>query len=205
MKKLLFLTVIVAAFSAPLLAQPSMELTPTFGYVFGGSFDELTAPGLGNVSVDVEDSESYGLIFDIGSPANQFEFTWMRQETNLATNADEFPSFDYQSDNYQLGFIHNFHAGEPTTPFFIASMGWTDFDIAGQSSDERFSVAIGGGVKHYFNERIGVRAQARWIPTYVNTDDAYVVCDPWGFCYAVGDDNYLYQTEISLGLVIKIR
>lgn len=196
--------ILLAGVAMPAFAQPSIEITPTIGYVFGGSFDELIAPGLGNASVNIDDSESYGLIFDIGNDRNAFEFTWMHQSTDLSTNSEAFPLFDYASDNFQFGYLYYFSDGA-TKPFMNFSLGWTDFDIDGQDGDSRFSGAIGAGVSHYFNDRFGLRFQARWIPTYVNTDEAYIVCDPFGYCWAVGDDNYLYQTEVSLGLIIKIR
>lgn len=205
MRNVIASIILLAAVATPALAQPSIEITPTLGYVFGGSFDELLAPGLGNTSVDIEDSESYGLIFGIGSERNAFEFTWMHQSSELSASSAALPIFDYKSDNFQFGYTYFFTEGT-TKPFMTFSLGWTDFDIGGQDGDSRFSGAIGGGINHYFNDRIGIRAQARWIPTYVNTDDAYIVCDPfYGFCYEVGDDNYLYQTEVSLGLIIKIR
>jgi len=197
---------ILLLLALPLAAQPKMELTPFIGYTFGGSFDELGVSDATVESVNVNDSTSYGLIFDIGNENGAFEFTWSRLETDLEGRGGVADGLkvDYSQDNFQFGYIGYFGGDSPETKaFWTGSLGFTDFDVAGQSSDTKFSAALGVGLRHDFNDRIGVRVQARWIPSYINTDDVGVVCDPY-FCYTVGDDNYLYQTEVSAGLVFKL-
>ncbi|MFA6957304.1 MAG: hypothetical protein WC538_15645 [Thermoanaerobaculia bacterium] len=197
---------VLLCLSLPLAAQPIMEITPTVGYTFGGSFDELGLPDSVVESVDVNDNTSYGLIFDIGNENGAFEVTWSHLSSELEGNggAADGVLLDYSSDNFQFGYVGYFGGDGPETKaFWNASLGFTDLNLADQESDTKFSAALGIGMKHQFNDRIGIRVQARWIPTYINTDDAYVVCDPY-FCYTVGDDNYLYQTEVSAGLVIRL-
>ena len=195
---------LIASLALPLSGQ-IIEITPTVGYTFGDTFDEIAAPGFGDAEIKIEDGQSFGLIFDVGSPRTAFEFTWLHTSTELTTTVGALPEFDYDSDNFQFGVVYYFNERSKTRPFVNGGIGWTDFDIDGQDGDSRFSMSLGGGVSHYFSDRIGIRAQARWIPTYINTDDPYVVCDPFGFCYAVGDDNYLYQVDASVGLVIRVR
>jgi len=203
---LLLVLGILLFIALPLGAQPVMEITPTFGYTFGGSFDELGLPDSVVESVNVNDNASYGLIFDIGNENGAFEITWSRLDSDLEGRggAADGVKLDYSQDNFQFGYVGYFGGDGPETKaFWNASLGFTDFDIAGQSSDTKFSAALGIGLKHQFNDRIGVRVGARWMPTYINTDDAYLVCDPY-FCYTVGDDNYIYQTELTAGLVIRL-
>lgn len=206
MRQTVFLAFGILLFIAqPLSAQPAMELTPFVGYTMGGGFDELGLPDAAVESVDIKDAASYGLIFDIGNRSGAFEVTWSHLESDLEGRggAAEGVLLDYSSDNVQFGFIGYFAGTENSTWFYNAGLGFTSLDIANQESDSQFSVSLGGGYKHMFNDRLGLRLQARWIPTYVNSDDPYVICDPF-FCYTVADDNYLYQTEVSAGLVIRL-
>ena len=202
-----FLLAVVVILALPLGAQPVFEVTPFLGYSFGSSFDEIGYDNGVIDSVDVADSETYGLIFNAGTDRGGFEFTWSHQGSELEVDgvvgASEDPTFDFSSDNFQFGGIYYFGQNSKTRPYVNGGLGFAMLDLGDSESDERFSWSIGGGIRHDFNDRIGVRLQARWVPTYINSDDAYVVCDPW-FCYTVADDNYLYQTEIAAGVVIKL-
>jgi len=63
----------------------------------------------------------------------------------------------------------------------------------------RFSGNIGGGVKYFFSDRIGVRAEGRLYGTYINSDIAW--CDPL-WCY--GTRNELWQFDVAVGLIIRL-
>lgn len=207
MRKTLLFILGITLLALPLAAQPVMELTPMIGYTLGGSFDEFGLPDSVIESANINDGMSYGLIFGIGSEANQFEINWTRHDSDVEGHGGQAEGIktDYTNDNFQFGWTGYAMVDGPTKPFLNVGLGFSDISIGGESGDTRFSWALGAGVKHDLNDRLALRAQVRWIPTYVNTDDAYVVCDPWyGFCYTVGDDNYINQTEIAAGLVIKL-
>jgi hypothetical protein len=207
MRQTVLIAIAVLLFiTLPVSAQPVIEITPFFGYTLGGSFDELGVPNSVAGSVSVEDNTSYGLIFDIGNENGAFEVTWSKFDSDMNGHGGsaEGVKLDYSSNNYQFGYVGYFGGDGPETKaFWNVGLGFTDISVGGKSGDSRFSGALGLGLKHQFNDRIGVRLQARWIPTYVNSDDAYVVCDPF-YCYTVADDNYINQTEISAGLVFRL-
>ena len=64
----------------------------------------------------------------------------------------------------------------------------------------RFSSTWAGGVKVNATERIGLRFEARWTPTYIKSDATGWWCDPFWGCYVVGNAQYSNQFELSGGL-----
>ena len=63
--------------------------------------------------------------------------------------------------------------------------------------------AIGAGVKVEASEKIGLKIQGKYNPTYLDEDYGGVWCDPF-YCYQVSDPDYLDQGEFSAGLTYKL-
>jgi len=185
-----------------------IELTPFYGYTFGGQFDDL--PGIEDF--EIRDGDSYGATFGFMTSAEtQVEVLWSHQDTDLRVNP--FGPFrgsilgstlGMTVDQYHIGGLYLPYTGDHALrPFVSASVGVTVFNPDGLNSEGKFSFSLGGGLKYYVGERLGFRLQARWTPTYVNSTDVGVFCDPFGFCYVLEDSNFVNQVEASAGVIIK--
>jgi hypothetical protein len=190
---------------APLLAQnrPAVEVTPFFGYTFGGNFDVFDFE-LGQVTFEVDDSQSYGVIVDFPlSPNFQIEAMVFRQASALTIDEGIFgPSFevsDMNIDHFEAGVLWQGAWGQ-VRPFFTGGMGlaYLDPEVPSLDSEARFAFNFGGGVKTMFNENFGLRAEARWLLVTLPEDDNDPNC-----CYYdyYGDGDVLSQGHFSLGLI----
>ena len=179
-----------------------LELTPFVGTRVGGDFDDIQTPLINDVEID--DGASFGLVFDVGFGENwQLEFLGSSQATELIAEGTISGKVDIDVNHYHVGGAYQFRDSlEPLRPFVAFSLGATQFDPDGAlDSESKFSFSLGGGVKYHFNDRLGVRVQGRFTSTEINDDDE-VFCDPF-VCYVVEDTNFLNQTELSAGLVIR--
>jgi opacity protein-like surface antigen len=199
------------ALAACLLAVPSaaladgdyrFELTPHVSYHFGGSFDAPAAAPFG--TLDLDEGMAWGVIFDIPLSNNlQLELLYNRQETDLFANGgilgpDHKFSHDLEIVYAHLGLLAQF--GRPAvTPYFVVSAGLTRFDssFVGARSDTRFSASLGGGVKLFFTDHIGLRFEGRGFWTKVDSD-SFACSD--GECFDVED--HLSQGQATVGLIL---
>jgi hypothetical protein len=201
--KYLKLMMLVLLGSTVIAGAAEIELTPFYGYTFGGDFDDLP----NSTELEIDDGESFGLTLGfMTSPTTQIELLWNRQETDLNVSVGNVagPTFGLTVDQYHIGGLYlPTSMNDAVQPFVSFSLGVTVFDPSGRSSEDKFSVSLGGGVKYALGERLGLRLQARWTPTYVNSTADGVFCDPFGFCYVLEDSNYVHQFDASVGLIIK--
>lgn len=179
------------------------ELTPRVGYNFGGTLSGDNALGF-NSDLEAKDSPSYGVSFDIPlSRHMQLELLASRQSTELNFDEGLFgPDFnvaDFDVTYYHVGILWQGDSGR-VVPFFVASAGIGELDpqIVGATSESRFSVSLGGGVKVFFDpeQHIGLRLEGRgfWTDLGENRwrDDNHH--DWW-------DDSYTYNNDFSQGQV----
>jgi hypothetical protein len=73
-------------------------------------------------------------------------------------------------------------------------------DIDGNT---QFSTTWGAGVKVYFNQNVGAKFTARWVPTYIKSDAEGYWCDPFYGCWVLGDPDYSHQFDLAGGLTFK--
>ena len=76
-------------------------------------------------------------------------------------------------------------------------------DISGAGAENKFSGSIGGGVKIFFTDNIGLRLEGRgfWTLLDGNNDD-YHYDDCWDCSYDYGYSNTFDQGQASAGLII---
>lgn len=196
------------AFAAvPALAQDGyrFELTPQIQYRFGGTISgENNA--ITDADLDVNESAGYGITFDIPlSRGIQLELLASHQPTELRFDEGVFGgSFDVADIDityYHVGVLFQ-GTGPKVSPFFVASAGGTHLnpDVPGASSEDRFSLSLGGGVKIFFTDNIGMRFEGRGFWTAI--DDGSGDYDCHHGCY--WDDYYredLTQGMASAGLI----
>jgi hypothetical protein len=196
---------IAVAFTPGALADDKFEITPFVGYRFGGDFDNLNDPNSRFRAVDVDDSEAYGLIFDINmGESAQIELSWARQDTSLTAKQYSGPNVDLTDttvDYWHVGGNLLFGDSLDEARGFLAfSIGGTHVSPQDFSGETRFSFGFGGGAKFYLSDLIGIRVQGKLLSTYINSSTSWW-CS-FG-CWTVSTGNYLLQAEIDAGLIFR--
>ncbi len=183
------------------------EFTPTASYRFGGTLYAGESSLFTN-DVKVKDSSAYGLTFDIPLASNiQLELLANRQSSTLRFDQGLFGGTSNVADidvsYYHVGVLWQWGDG-PVVPFVVASLGDTNLnpDVPGASSNDRFSASLGGGVKVFFNDNIGLRFEGRgfWTDVGGSNNNRH----RRDSCYY--NDNYCYgnnfsQGQASIGLI----
>lgn len=188
------------------------ELTPTVGYRFGGTAS--TSYSVFIESVEVSPALSFGLTLEYAlSPRASLEFIWSHQDTELKLNYRQTPPAGYTErlthlnvDTFQIGGLWQFGTyGDSFRPYLDFLLGMSILTPAPQFSTlTRFSGSVGGGVKYFHSDKLGLRLGLRFMPIYVNsTSSGYGYCDPWYGCYTYYDSNYINQFDAYTGLTFR--
>ena len=199
MKNAIFVILATAALLVPSAADAGeFEITPFIGYQFGGSLD-VNFEGSRH-SVSINDDVNYGLMLNLGlSDAMQLELLYNTQDTSA--DAREFNnSLDITIDYWQLSVLWDFDPyDDDFSPYVVFGLGGTWMRPDGYSSVSKFSGNIGGGIKYFFSDRVGVRLEGRLYGTYINTQTTW--CDPF-YCYGTAND--LWQFDVAAGLIFRL-
>ncbi len=147
----------------------NFEITPFAGYTWGGQFtDSVTG-----VALQVDETNSYGLMLDIKQDEQgQIELYFSRQPTRLKRDRGALtgdPLFNLDIDYYHIGGTYGTNSGS-VRPFMVGTLGVTHMDPSGPGLDSltKFSLSLGGGVKLFVTDRIGLRFDGRWFGTLFN-------------------------------------
>jgi hypothetical protein len=101
--------------------------------------------------------------------------------------------------NLQGAVLYHFGSADAhLRPFFLAGLGATLFSGDDLESETKLSFGVGGGIKHFLWNAIGVRAHVRYKVTMLNDEDSADFCDPFGFCAGA-----LHQFEVAAGGVVR--
>jgi hypothetical protein len=88
-------------------------------------------------------------------------------------------------------------------PFIAGGISFMHDSNSGNNSNKTsFSNGLGGGVKYHLTRHIGLRGDARWVPTCGNKTPG-VTCDPFGFCTPCRVSNYLERGNFTGGLIFR--
>jgi hypothetical protein len=209
-KSLGMIAVFIVCGSLHAMAQNRYELTPFFGIIESGGFKILNQS---LVRLDVESSINWGVTF--GRRLNSYmqaELFFSRQENSAingvlsvkpAGSNGSVRFFGAKVDQYHVNILYHFgEEGDKWRPYMLAGVGGTTLRPDGPASKTRFSFGVGGGIKRYFTNRLGLRAQIHYVPTYINSTTQGLWCGPYG-CYVLDKSNYLKQVEFSGGLIIR--
>jgi hypothetical protein len=184
-------------------SQGRIEITPFGGHQGGGEFDDYGS----EPEVEIEDDSVYGVAVGFGHELghSQLELYFSRQETELV-GADALSGsnlFELDVDYYHIGGVLLFDQGK-LQPYMVGSLGATRFDFKSSSFDSEveFSMSLGGGVKWFPSERVGVRLEGRVFGTFVNTESV-AATGPRG-TVVVGRTDMLVQYNVTVGLIFVI-
>jgi len=195
--------------AAPAAAQShKFEITPFVGYMFGGE----VAVWDGNLRL--QDDMNYGLVLNfVVNRSGELEASYTRQDTKL--DFDEFrvgrrSIYDVSVNVWQFGGHYRFNPTATVRPFFSGTLGFThygvgdklDDDAPNLSSDTFFSIVLGGGVKIFPSERIGIRLAGHLYSTILSSGGGFW-CGTGG-C-GVGLSGWgVWQGDVQAGLTIAM-
>lgn len=154
----LFLIAFVSIISLPIIAQPAITLEAFGGWLWTGSAGY-------NGSIKVDDKGNYGLRAGVSPNTGMvIEFEWNHTDTKMSWKnvigvIDD--SEEIAMNYYLLGFNMEKSEG-PAIPYGLFNIGV--LNVKGQEtnfSENWFTVGLGGGLKYYLSDKIGIRLQAR--------------------------------------------
>jgi hypothetical protein len=117
--------------------------------------------------------------------------------------------------NYHGYYAYNFgYRDASARPYVLLGLGATRFGSVDASLGDtqqkidggtKFSGTVALGVKSFpfATPKLGLRAEARWTPTYIKSDPNGWWCGYWG-CYATSSAQYANQFEFTGGLVLRL-
>jgi hypothetical protein len=180
-----------------------IELTPLFGYRWGGSMGSIT----GIRDFDTKDNISYGVGLAKRLPRNSStEINWTHFEGDITAKTNgglPLSGPTLKRDDIMLsGYWYAFDPSRPLIPYFTLGIGCSIFGTDQTETVGRFAWDIGLGFRKELNEKFALSVQSTWIPTWVTTGTG-VWCDPF-FCYSVGTGEYYDQIEVAGRLSIKL-
>lgn len=179
--------------AAPAQAQ-RIEFTPFVGYQFGGELDQV---GELTTTLDITESPTWGLIFDIDiTGLDQVEVYYSSQGTELDRGTASSPKVTI--DTLQIGAIHQYAPNRPVNPYIGLTLGATRFDLEG-GSDTRFSGGLAGGLKMIVSDHLGFRFDARVFG--ITTGSGDISCSE-GLCIGYPDTSVIWQYTVNAGVII---
>jgi len=195
----------------PAHAQRRFELDPFVGYETSASYPVTTYNGpLAAGTIDqlrVNGATAFGTFMDYGLTENfQPEFMWNRNNTSYsahnAVTGIYGPAYHSVIDQYQFGALYLFrNSAVKLRPYVAASLGFTH-DENGNATPNRteFAFSLGGGVKYYLTRHFGLRADARYLPTY-GSSSAELFC--YFGCYYANVSHYLNRGSFTGGFIFN--
>jgi len=217
-RKTVLMMAAVALMAVSASAQPRrVEVSATAGWTFsdGVTGQGVPVPGVGVFDrIDPKDAFSWGARLGFLVDENmEVGFLYNQQSTTLEIGGTTtFELGDMKVHNYHGYFAYNF--GEPDAlarPYVLGGLGATQFGSVGVSAGgvqrdiggtTKFSPTMGVGLKLAPSQTLGLRLEARWVPTYVKSDAVGWWCDPFWGCYVVSNAQYANQFELAGGITL---
>jgi hypothetical protein len=193
------------------------EFQPFGGFTVSGSIPLTGDDGVSHGSVHVNSSYSVGATFAVNlNELDAVEAFWQRQFTEGRLPAEfatplspgGMTGFDLKIDQIHCNFLHHYKIKEPRAmPFVLAGLGVTTFRAGrnGQSYSD-FSFSIGGGMKYFFTDHLGIRGEARWSPTLITASDSSFWCNIGGegaTCEVKLKASLQHQLDLTGGIVFR--
>jgi hypothetical protein len=190
-------------------AQRGIEVTPFIGGQINGGLDLATARFN---RLEVQNGLNYGVsVSSLIGKYTGVEFMWNHNQAHTLAQSPgggaDLKVFSLNTNQYLGDFVVHFKDRESRLrPFVLFGAGATNLapDRSHVNSITRFAWVFGGGVKYKLSKHLGVRLQAKWSPTYINTTTEGIWCDPFWFgCWAKGDSVFLKEFDGTAGLTFR--
>ncbi|WP_020529444.1 outer membrane protein [Flexithrix dorotheae] len=188
-------------------AQKRIELTPTYGYQFGGKANYVEG------SIKLQDAANYGGILSVEADYGvlaELSYSYMETRGNFIPYRGNIDprQFDLNVQYFQLGAVKELMEDD-FRPFGLFSLGATYFNPKNNDIEDvwRFSITLGGGIKYFISEKIGIRAQGRLLlPMYFNGVGGYCGIGTGGSGCGLGVSTAvpLVQGDFSGGLIFRL-
>ena len=183
-----------------------IEITPFAGYTMGGQFTDAVT----GKTLSFDDTSSYGIMVDFKQPLDKeggeswIELYYSRQQTRLKADQGPFvsnPLFDVNVEYFHLGGTYGQATGKMKL-FLVGTFGATHMTPEGEGlhAETKFSLSLGGGVKLYLTERVGIRLDARWFGTLFNGSGS-AFCSG-GACLINVQGDVLSQYSANAGVIL---
>jgi hypothetical protein len=202
MRRLGGIGVVVWLFCCPATSQAQVvEVTPFFGYRFGGDFFERIT----GQEVDLDGARVVGAAVNVKFPQEGLflEALFTHQEARLTFPGGLFTppaGFRIRVDHWLAGGLQEFGRYRRARPFLTGVLGLTHYAAEG-NNEIRFTVSAGGGVKLMPVPHVGVRLDGRVFATFADVEGRAIACTP-GICLVAFDADIVWQAEFSAGLVV---
>jgi hypothetical protein len=154
--------------STTLLRAQRLEITPFYGYRFGG---EVEDPYSGE-KLAFDAAPAYGLFLDAG-PKNsevRVELLWSRQDSSFNISGDRV---DLTIDQIQIGGVTEFSQNR-LREYVSVLAGATHYSTADSGSDTQFSLSFGVGAKYLLLRHVALRADLRGYCTVVDSQGGFI-------------------------------
>jgi len=166
-----------------------VEVAPFFGLQYGGS---LVAPSGRKVAIDV--GPQYGATLDVPFAQRwSIELLYARQETEVASS----PRIGLAVERYMAGVREEKEVGRGRF-LGVGLLGLTRVVPDGLGADERFTVALGLGLRWPLSPRLGLRVDARGYYAIVSSGGGTACVN--GSCLLVFGGSGVWQGDITAGL-----
>jgi len=202
------------AYTRQAYVEPSprtIELTPWAGLFWSSGVDSANgalvfdvAPGAGAVvDIQVDGKSQVEILYLLARPQARFE--------SSSSFYASSPSFGVTTQYLQLGGLTTFDQGS-LEPFLAGGLGIAWFSPSDVQADEGvtiqpqdawlFAFHLGGGVKWWLSEKIGLRFQARFLLPVLFASGTFL-SGPNGAALQVNAGVPVVQGDVSLGLAIS--
>ena len=208
--KFLALVIITLSVLVPSVtfAQAKVEVTPFGGYMFGGKLRFYEG------ELKIQDNANYGILLNFAlAPDTKLELFWSQMATTARFKSYygfDFPEledpFSVNVNYIQIGGVQEADINnDMIKPFGAFTLGTTYFNPTDNNLQDswRFSVTLGGGVKFWFTDRVGIRLQGRLLmPLYFSGAGIYFGTGGSGL--SVGAGSAILQGDLTGGLIIGL-
>jgi Outer membrane protein beta-barrel domain len=190
-------------FSVSTAQAQELELTPTVGYFWAGKL--RTYDG----ELRLGEGISYGLTLNYAlAPGTLFEAFWTISKTDATFFEYGFndftDGFNLTTNYIQFGVIQEMNYGEAFRPYGVFTAGTTIFSPEFSGTYWQFSLGLGGGLKYYVSDRIGIRVQGRFLlPVYFRGGGIW--CGTGGCGYGLSAGTAIAQGDVTAGLIFVLR
>jgi opacity protein-like surface antigen len=186
---------ILACFGFSAIAQ-DVQITPFAGYQLGGKLKLETR------EVRFDNGPAFGLRVSRGFQGKSVEISYAHFLTEAALV--ESNEVETEREKASMGYIEaamvlDLGSGDNGLyPFFLISAGSAYLKVNTLSGSAwAFNLGVGGGLKYFFTEKIGIRAEARFlVPMYFRG-----YCG-WNYCYS--EYRAVPQGAFTGGLVFRV-